>query len=125
MYGKEYKRSTSEKDMNIIYTKSFDATYKYLKKYPKERKNLNDIKELVEEGDTFNDLINNPLAKMYSFEGLKHKKNGYYSFNLAKKGGVIRLIVQPSSDGKDLIFVFISFDHYKDFSSERVIFYDE
>lgn len=52
-------------------------------------------------------------------------KKGYYSFNLSKNGGVIRLIVQSSIDNNSLIFAFISYDHYRDFSSERVIFYDE
>ena len=111
--------------MNIIYTKSFDNTYKYLKKHHKEKNILNDIKEHIEAVDTFKALINNPLAKMYGFEPLKHEKSGYYSFNLSKNGGVIRLIVQPSVDDTALIFAFISYDHYRDFSSERVIFYDE
>lgn len=111
--------------MNIIYTKSFDNTYKNLKKYHKEKSNLSDIKELIEEVDTFKGLVSNPFAKMYGFEALKYEKNGYYSFNLSKNGGVIRLIVQPSIDNNSLIFAFISYDHYRDFSSERVIFYDE
>ena len=43
--------------MNIIYTKSFDSTYKNLKKYHKEKSNLSDIKELIEEVDTFKGLV--------------------------------------------------------------------
>ncbi len=60
--------------MNIIYTKSFDSTYKNLKKYYKEKSNLSDIKELIEEVDTFKGLVSNPFAEMYGFELLSMKK---------------------------------------------------
>ena len=59
---------------------------------------------------------------MYHFERLKYNMNPYYSFNLNKHSGVIRLIIKPNNDNEiELFLITISFNHYKDFNPERVI----
>lgn len=111
--------------MNIIYTKSYDSGFKKLKKHTKELENLKKIIHIVENADNFNILINLPIAKMYGFERLKHKLNEFYSFNLNKNGGTIRLIVKPNGDNSiELYFAFISFTHYDDFEIGKVIYYE-
>lgn len=110
--------------MNIIYTKSYDRMAKGLKKHINEKNTLEVIKELIENSSNFAELKNNPIAKRYNFERLKHQLNEFWSFYLDKDGGVIRLIVKPNNTD-DLYLVFVSFDHYEDFSKEKVIYYDE
>ena len=62
--------------MNIIYTKSFDNTYKNLKKYHKEKSNLSDIKELIEEVKQLEEVTssNEILRKINTLK----KKQNYY-----------------------------------------------
>lgn len=110
--------------IEIKYTKSYDNSIKKLRRYNKEKENLTKIIEFIERNDTFIQLTLHPFAKMYGFERLKHDKNEFYSFNLSKNGGVIRLIVLPQTDNS-IYLVYISFDHYKDFTKEKVIYYDE
>jgi hypothetical protein len=62
---------------------------------------------------------------MYGFEPLKYELNGFYSFNLAKNSGLIRLIIKPDDSNNSIYLVFISYKHYEDFTKERVIYYDE
>lgn len=112
--------------MNIEYTKSYDNTLKKIKKHRKEYKNLEDIKLKITNHNSFQDLCNNPImTTIYNFKRLKYKNNEFWSFNLEKNGGVIRLIVKPAKDNKTLIFVYISYNHYKDFSPNKIKFYDE
>lgn len=111
--------------MIINYTKSYDNTIKKLKKYPKELDNLENIKSLIKESINFIELSNNPLATMYSFERLKHKNNDYWSFNLSKHGGVIRLIVKPTENDNIILLAFVSYNHYKDFIPNKLVYYDE
>ena len=40
---------------------------------------------------------------------------GYYSFNLCKKGGVIRLIFTIDEYNNIVNLIFISMNHYEDF----------
>ena len=87
--------------MNIIYTKSYDRMAKGLKKHINEKNTLEVIKELIENSSNFAELKNNPIAKRYNFERLK------------------------PNNTDDLYLVFVSFDHYEDFSKEKVIYYDE
>lgn len=110
--------------MEIKYTKSYDRTYKKIKKHTSEAEILERIKQLIENTENFEKLVNNPLAKMYGFERLKYEFNEYYSFNLSKNGSVIRLIIFPKNEYQ-IYMIFISYKHYKDFNKERVIFYDE
>ena len=84
--------------MEIKYTKSYDRTYKKIKKHTSEAEILERIKQLIENTENFEKLVNNPLAKMYGFERLKYEFNEYYSFNLSKNGSVIRLIIFPKNE---------------------------
>lgn len=112
--------------MKIIYTKSYERGLKKLKKYTNETIILAKIIKMIRDVSDFNELLKLPIVKIYNFERLKHNLNDYYSFNLNKSGGTIRLIVKPNKNSSiELYLVFISFDHYKDFDIERVIYYDE
>ena len=112
--------------MNIIYTKSYDNSVKKLKKHRKETANLEDIKDKITNHNTFIELKNNPImTTIYEFEALKHNNSGFWSFNLEKNGGVIRLIVMPTENENEIIFVYISYDHYNDFTPNKLKLYDE
>lgn len=111
--------------MNIIYTKSYDNTYKKIKKYPKEKENLEEILDLIRNSENLKALLSNPLATMYGIERLKHNLNKFYSLNPSKKGGVIRLIMRPIENEIEVELVYISYDHYKDFNEKKVIYYEE
>lgn len=111
--------------MKIIYTKSYDQTRKKLKKYPVEQDNLNRIIELIENHSSLTELFNNPLVRLYHFERLKYDLNQYYSFNLTKSGGLIRLIIHPNEELNIIELVYISYNHYEDFKKGKVIYYDE
>jgi hypothetical protein len=96
--------------MNIRYTKSYDNTIKKLKRHNKENENNKIIIELIKNSTDFLELSLNPISKMYGFEQLRHELNEFYSFNLCKNGGVIRLIIKPSNlDFIDLVY--ISYKH--------------
>ena len=111
--------------MNIIHTKSFDNSYKKLNKHKKEYENFKKIIDMIEFSSSFKELENLPQVRMYGFERLRHDKNEYYSFNLAKTGGTIRLIVKPKDDNNiELILVIISYDHYEDFDPKKVVYYE-
>ena len=111
--------------MEIIHTKSFDSSLKKLKRHHLEYDNLFKILDIIENVDDFKQLCNLPQVSMYGFERLKHDKNDFYSFNLKKTGGKIRLIVKPKEENVVEIFLIdISFDHYLDFDPKRVIYYE-
>ena len=111
--------------MIIKHTKSFDRTFKKLKKHNNEYNNCCKIIEIIENTRTFDDLCNLPQVKMYGFERLKHNLNDYYSFNLCKRGGVIRLIVKPVDNCSiELFLITISYNHYEDFDPEGVNYYE-
>ena len=112
--------------MHITYTKSFDNSVKNLKNHREELANLEDITEKNTNHNTFKELQNNPImTTIYKFGPLRHQNSGFWSFNLEKNGGVIRLIVMPSTDEREIIFVYVSYDHYKDFTPAKLRFYDE
>lgn len=112
--------------MKIIYTKSYDSQLKKLKKHKIEYENLKRIIDAIESTNIFKDLSKTPVAILYKFERLKHQNNGFYSFNLCKNGGKIRLIVKPNENNEvEIYIVFISFEHYEDFDLRKVIYYDE
>ena len=94
---------------------NYNNQEKKLGKYKKEQETYNKIIEHIKMCKNFDELQYNPISKMYGFEALKHECNGYYSFNLSKKGGVIRLIVSENEDSTVLNLDFISMDHYNDF----------
>ncbi len=103
--------------MRIIYAKSYDATYKNLKKYPKEKERLEEIIKHILYFDTFTDMINDPLTMIYNFERLEYELNEFYSFRLSK---VYRLIVRPRENDIEVELVYISTNHYNDFNKDRV-----
>ena len=111
--------------MKIVYTKSYDQTIKKLKKYSKEYDNLKYIIDLIENHHELKDLLNNPICYMYHLERLKYNLNEYYTFNLSKNGGLIRLIVHPNEQDNIIELVYISYNHYEDFKKGKVIYYDE
>ena len=111
--------------MDIIHTKSFDSSFKKLKRHPIEYTNLFKILDIIENVDDFNQLCNLPQVFIYGFERLKHDKSDYYSFNLKKNGGRIRLIIKPHDNNTiELFLILISYEHYEDFDPKKVIYYE-
>ena len=111
--------------MIIIHTKNFDTTYKKLKKHKLEYNNLLKILDVIENIDSFNELLLLPQAKLYGFEHLKHDMSDFYSFNLCKNKGTIRLIVKPKENNiVEIYLITISFKHYQDFDPRRVNYYE-
>ncbi len=109
--------------MNIIYTNSYKNSFKKIKKYNREYQNLMDILDIIENADDFNTLLKIPTINLYNFERLKYELNAFYSFNLSKNGGKIRLIVKPNENNSiEIYLVFISYNHYDDFSLKKVIY---
>lgn len=108
--------------LNIIHSKTFDSS---LKKHKLEYNNLLKILSIIENTDNFKELTLLPQVKMYGFERLKHQNNSYYSFNLRKSGGTIRLIVKPNDNNEiELFLIDISYNHYQDFDAKRVTYYE-
>ena len=94
---------------------NFKNQEKKLKKHYEEQKTIEKIILLIKESPNFEGLFNNPITKMYGFEKLRKDLSGYYSFNLCKNGGQIRLICEIDKN-KDIVYlVFISLNHYEDF----------
>lgn len=83
------------------------------------------ILDIIENTNSFQELIHLPQVQMYDFERLKHDKSDYYSFNPKKRGGLIRLIVKPYDDNEiELYLIKISYKHYEDFDPKKVIYYE-
>lgn len=108
--------------MNIIYTKSYDKSFKNLKSHHKENEILNYIIDYIKHKNNFSEIFNDPLSRMYGFERLKYQYNEFYSFKLSK---TIRLIVKPKDNAVELYLIYISNNHYDDFNLEKVIYYEE
>ncbi len=105
--------------MTIQYTKSYDNTYKKLKKYKKELEILNKIIELIENSTNFQELNNNPVAMLYDFERLKYNLNSFYSFRL--NDNQIRLIISLDNNEIEKVqLVYISFNHYDNFNEKNI-----
>lgn len=98
-----------------IEREEFKKQEKKLKKYHDEMFKLNKIILHIKQSSTYEDLYQNPMSKIYGFEALKDDMCGYYSFNLCKKGGTIRLIVSIDKENKIVRLEYISTDHYSDF----------
>ena len=51
--------------------------------------------------------------------------SNYYSYNLCKNKGKIRLIVKPNDDNSiELYLITISYDYYEDFNPKEVNYYE-
>ena len=87
-------------NLDILHSKTFDKSFKSLKKHKNEYNNLLKVLNIIENVDTFKELMCLPQVKMYGFERLKYQNNMYYSFNLSRHGGKIRLIVRPNDNMK-------------------------
>lgn len=94
----------------------FKREEKKLKKYIKECENYNKIIRHIKTCEDFKTLKNSPLSYIYGFEQLRHFSENYYSFNLSKNGGMIRLIFQISEEENTVKLIFISTKHYEDFN---------
>lgn len=108
--------------MKLIYTKSYNKNIKYLKNRVFEKKLLDEILYYIKKQPNFSTMINDPLSNLYRLERLKYELSDYYSFRLSK---VIRLIIKPSDNNIEVYLVYISKDHYNDFSEDKVILDEE
>lgn len=115
----------NQSTIKIKCTKSYTSTLKKLKKYHNELVNLEDIITLIKNSTNIGSLLMNPLSKMYNLERLKYELNDFYSFNLCKNKGSIRLIVRFIIETNEVELAYISFKHYDDFKKDKVIYYDE
>ena len=70
---------------------------------------------LNKESSSYDELVINPFSKMYGFEILRYDMSGYYSFNLCKNGGMIRLICRIEKEKNLVILEYITMNHYEDF----------
>ena len=111
-----YKREEGKGEFLVqLCRDNYNNQEKKLGRYKNEQATYNKIIEHIKMCRNFDELQYSPISKMYGFEPLKYQCSGYYSFNLSKKGGVIRLIVSENEDCTVLNLEFISMDHYKDF----------
>ncbi len=99
--------------MKINRSANYKNEEKKLRKFHKEFETYNKIINMLKRSNDLND----ELFKLYGFERLKHELSDYYSFNLNKNGGKIRLIVTFSNDIVNLEY--ISTKHYTDFKRVR------
>jgi Txe/YoeB family toxin of Txe-Axe toxin-antitoxin module len=104
-------------NLKIEYGEKYKNSNKNIKNRYNEKKTLDMIINHIKQCTDFPSLSINPISLMYGFEPLKHELNGYYSFNLNKNGGKIRLIVSPSGE-EILKLEYISIDHYEDFKNK-------
>ena len=100
---------------------NFKNEPKKLKRYHEEQATLEKILVLIKESTSFDSLEANPLSIMYGFEPLKYELSGFYSFNLCKNGGCIRLILLVNTEEKIVSLEYITMNHYIDFKEELKI----
>ncbi len=101
--------------MKIIREDSFKNQEKKLKKHIQEWENYQKILTHIKLCQSSEELLNSVVSKMYGIEKLKYQLNEYYSFNLCKNKGTIRLIFQMIREENEVYLVFISLEHYEDF----------
>lgn len=93
---------------------NFKNQEKKLKRHYFELEQLEKILTHIKQCNSFEDLQNNPVSKIYGFEALKHEHSGLCSFRLSKSAGKIRLIVSIDKEYNIVILEAISMKHYKD-----------
>ncbi len=101
--------------MIITYGKLYKNSEKNIKKHYREQETLIMIKNHIKQCNHLKELETNPISHMYGYEALKHQLHGYYSFNLCKNGGKIRLIFSIKELSNEICLEYISKDHYNDF----------
>lgn len=94
---------------------NFKKQEKRLKKYPCEQEIYEKIIRHIKQVKSYDELERHVISKLYGFEALKYELSGYYSFNLNKNSGKIRLIVSIDKENGIVEFVYISLEHYEDF----------
>lgn len=104
--------------MRIEYGRYYKNSEKNIKKHYKEKDTLDMIKNHIKQCLNFFELKNNPISIMFGFEQLKYELKKYYSFNLCKNGGTIRLIFSIDESLNLIYLEYISIDHYNDFKSK-------
>ena len=104
-----------------IVREDFKNEEKKLKKYFNEKNNYEKIIMHIRTVNTYKELCIHPFSIMYGFERLKYFDDEYYSFNLSKKGGVIRLIFKIDTVNNVVILKFISMNYYADFKRKKGI----
>ena len=98
----------------VLNEENLKREVKKIKKYNYEKGRLNMILNHIKLCETYNDLSLNPISKMYGFEKLKYKLQGFVSFNLCKNGGMIRLICSVDISNNTVKIEKISMNHYED-----------
>lgn len=104
--------------MDITYGELYENSEKNLKKRYEEQKTLEMIKNHIKRSNNFQELRENPLSNMYGYEPLKYELNGYYSFNLCKNGGTIRLIISVNESLNQVCLEYVDPKHYKEFKNK-------
>lgn len=104
--------------MKIEYGKLYRNRLKNIKRHYEEENTLYMIKNHIKRCVSFSELKNNPISIMYGYEQLKYELNNYYSFNLCKKGGKIRLIFSVDESLNQICLEYISNNHYLDFKNK-------
>ncbi len=107
--------------MYIEYGSLYKKSEKRIKKYHKELKTLDMIKNHIRQCSSFQEMKKNPISNMYGFEALKYELNGYHSFNLNRNRGVIRLILSIRENDNVAVLEYISMNHYEDFKKIRKV----
>ena len=106
-----------EYSLIIEYGDKYKNSFKGIKNKHKEKEMLELIINHIKLCSDFQCLSTHPVSLMYGFEPLKYELNGYYSFNLNKNSGVVRLIVSTDNN-KILRLEFVSVNHYDDFKNK-------
>lgn len=91
---------------------------KKLKKRAEVSEIYDKIIEHIKQCDDMVDLRTHPISWMYNFEAMRGDLSGYYSFNLCKNGGSVRLIFTVNEEVNTVTLAYISVDHYKDFKKK-------
>ena len=101
--------------MQIIYADSYKNSEKKLKRKHTEQAELEKIKKHIKSCYDFKELKHNEISYLYGFEKLKENLNGFYSFNLCKNRGQVRLLFSVNEELNQVCLEYISVKHYQDF----------
>ena len=101
--------------MVIDYGEHYFKSEKRIKKKYENVRILDMVKTHIKQCSSFSELEANPISRVYGFEKLKYELNDYYSFNLCKNRGTIRLIVSIDDAINQVRLEYVSIDHYDDF----------
>ena len=94
---------------------NFKRQEKKLKNRHKELIEFEKVIRHIRNCKTFQELCEHEFSKLYKLELLKEDLTGYYSFNLCKNSGKIRLIFSINEELNIIRLVFISTNNYEDF----------